>query len=146
MSDPSTGSPLLLDEQLCFAFYSLSRAFTKVYSGLLGDLGLTYPQYLTMLVLWEEDGLSVQRIADRLELEGATATPLIRRIERLGLVHKRRDPDDERRLNVFLTDAGKALRARALDIPKRLGCAVGLSDAEAERLLRRLRSVRAGMG
>ena len=143
---PTAASPLLLDEQLCFALYSVSRAFTRIYADLLNELGLTYPQYLTMLVLWEQDGLSVQAIADRLRLEGATTTPLIQRIERMGLVFKRRNPDDERRQDVFLTERGRAMRERALDIPERLGCAVGISAERAERLLHDLRSLRADLG
>lgn len=136
-------SPLLLNDQLCFALYSTSRAITKVYAGLLNELGLTYPQYLAMLILWEQDGLSVQEIAGRMELEGATATPLIQRIERLGLVYKQRNKDDERRLEVFLSEKGHALRARALNVPERLGCALGVSDQRAHELLVEIRSLRA---
>ena len=141
-----TDKPIvLLDQQLCFALYATSRAFTKVYADLLADLDLTYPQYVAMLVLWERDGLSVQEIADRLELEGATATPLIQRLEKLGLVSKKRSAKDERRLDVFLTEKGKAMRLRAQDVPERLGCAVGVSDAKAALLLDELKALRASM-
>lgn len=135
----------LLNQQLCFALYSTSRAITKVYAGLLADLGLTYPQYLTMLVLWEKDGLSVQEIADRLYMEGATATPLIQRIERLGLVHKKRSATDERRQDVFLTDKGRALRARAADVPSQLGCALNITDEKAHALLDEIAQIRAAI-
>lgn len=137
---------VLLDQQLCFALYATSRAFTKVYADLLNDLGLTYPQYVAMLALWERDGLSVQEIADRLELEGATATPLVQRLEKLGLVFKKRSMRDERRQDVFLTDEGKAMRLRAQDIPKRLGCAVGISNEKAALLLQELNALRLSIG
>ncbi len=145
MTDTTEKHRLLIDEQLCFALYSTSRAITKVYAGLLRGLGLTYPQYLTMLILWEQDGLSVQEIADRMQLEGATTTPLVQRLEAFGLVQKQRSSRDERRQDVFLTGEGVALRDKALDIPERLGCALGISDATARALLLDLRTLRAGL-
>ncbi|WP_415400851.1 MarR family winged helix-turn-helix transcriptional regulator [Tateyamaria sp. SN3-11] len=145
MTDLTDSSALSLDQQLCFALYSTSRAFTKVYSNILGDLGLTYPQYLTMLVLWEKDGLNVQQIADRLELEGATTTPLIQRLVRLGLVYKKRSEKDERRQNVFVSEEGKALHNKALEIPEKLGCALNVSDEQAGKLLSEIKAVRASM-
>lgn len=135
MSEIKSKSPPLLDQQLCFALYSTSRAITKVYADLLRDLGLTYPQYLVMLVLWEQDELSVQEIADRLRMEGATATPLIQRIERMGLVEKRRSTTDERCMLVYLTHKGLAMGARTLDMPHRLGCALNVSSEKAHQLL-----------
>ncbi|MBY5933508.1 MarR family transcriptional regulator [Tateyamaria omphalii] len=145
MADALEKTPPLLDQQLCFALYSTSRAITKVYADLLHDLGLTYPQYLAMLVLWEKDGLSIQEIADRLQLEGATTTPLIQRIVRLGLVEKRRSTTDERRLGVFLTEEGRSLGARASDVPEQLGCALNISETKARALLAEIKELRAAI-
>ena len=142
MTDKVSNSPPLLDQQLCFALYSTSRAITKTYAGILESLGLTYPQYLTMLVLWEKDGLSVQQIADRLQLEGATVTPLVQRMERMGLVYKKRSECDERRQDVFLTEKGHAIRSRAHEVPEQLGCALNISDAKAHKLLREITKLR----
>ncbi|MFQ6554245.1 MarR family winged helix-turn-helix transcriptional regulator [Aestuariibius insulae] len=145
MSDAVEAPAPLLEEQLCFALYSTSRAITKVYAGLLEDLGLTYPQYAAMLVLWESDGITVQAIADRLELEGATATPLIQRLEKMDLVRKARSKIDARAQDVFLTETGYAMRAHAIDMPDRLGCALGVSDQDAKALLEGIRSLRNSM-
>ena len=142
MTDLLETSPPLIDQQLCFALYSTSRAITKVYAGLLEELNLTYPQYLTMLVLWESDGLSVQEIADRLHLEGATVTPLVKRIENMGLIHKKRSTSDERRLEVHLTEKGAALQSVASKVPERLGCALNLSNEKAHRLLIEITALR----
>src|SRR5438270_12845677 len=104
-SDPA----LLLDNQLCFALYSTSLAMTKLYKPLLDELGLTYPQYLVMLVLWEGDGLMVSELGQRLYLDSGTLTPLLKRLEASGLVSRMRDVDDERRVRVHLTAAGRKL-------------------------------------
>lgn len=145
MTDTVEKSPPLLDQQLCFALYSTSRAITKVYADLLADLGLTYPQYLTMLVLWEQDGLSVKQIADRLFLEGATATPLIQRIEKLGLIEKKRSLVDERRQDVFLTAKGRSMGAHASVVPEQLGCALNISDGKARALLAEVNRLRSAI-
>ncbi|WP_299546338.1 MarR family transcriptional regulator [uncultured Tateyamaria sp.] len=145
MTDTMGKAPPLLDQQLCFALYSTSRAITKVYADLLEKLGLTYPQYLAMLVLWEKDGLSVQEIADRLQLEGATTTPLIQRIERMGLVLKKRSTTDERRQDVFLTEKGRALGVHASSVPERLGCALNITDEKAYALLDEIKRLRAAI-
>ncbi|MGB7982927.1 MAG: MarR family transcriptional regulator [Candidatus Nanopelagicales bacterium] len=108
---------LRLDNQLCFLFHRISRELTATYRPLLADLGLTYPQYLVMLVLWEDDGLGVGEIGDRLALDSGTLSPLIRRLETAGLVQRTRTTADERRVTVRLTDAGRALEARAADVP-----------------------------
>jgi len=126
---------LLLDNQLCFALYRASRAVQRGYAPHLADLGLTYPQYLTMLVLWESDGpLTVGAIGERLRLDSGTLTPLLKRLEETGLVQRRRDPDDERRVNIELTDVGLALRERAADVPQRVFACYGLSLDEAVAL------------
>jgi MarR family transcriptional regulator, organic hydroperoxide resistance regulator len=134
-----------LHEQLCFALYATSRAFTKLYGGLLAEMGITYPQYLVLLVLWEEDGLTVNHIADRLEIEGATATPLIQRMEKLGLVTRHRSSEDERCVLVSLTKTANSYRERARQIPQALGCAAGVSPLEAKRILDDLNRIRANI-
>ena len=114
---PAALTPVRLDDQLCFALYSASLAMEKLYRTLLDDLGLTYPQYLTMLVLWERDGLAVSEIGTRLYLDSATLTPLLKRLEAAGLVRRTRSPEDERSVLVTLTPSGRALRPRAAGVP-----------------------------
>ena len=106
-----------LDEQLCFALYSASRAFTRAYAPLLEPLGLTYPQYIVMLVLWEKDDLSVSELGERLALDSGTLTPLLKRLEESGFIERRRDADDERVVRVRLTRAGQKLEERARSVP-----------------------------
>ena len=108
---------LLLDNQVCFALYSASLAMTRLYKPLLADLGLTYPQYLVMLVLWEGDALMVSELGDRLGLDSGTLTPLLKRLEALGLVTRQRDAQDERRVHVHLSPAGRHLKTRARKLP-----------------------------
>jgi DNA-binding MarR family transcriptional regulator len=127
---------LELDNQLCFALYDASRAVVRSYGPLLADLGLTYPQYLTMLVLWEADApTSVGTVGQRLHLDSSTLTPLLKRLEHLGFVRRDRDPADERRVLVTLTDTGRALRDQAADIPSRLLPRLGI-DVDAAKSLR----------
>ena len=106
-----------LDHQLCFALYSASLAMTKLYKPLLEGLGLTYPQYLVLLVLWERDDLMVSELGERLFLDSGTLTPLLKRMEAAGWLQRQRDAADERRVRVTLTSAGRALQAQAADIP-----------------------------
>ncbi|WP_299507355.1 MarR family transcriptional regulator [uncultured Roseobacter sp.] len=146
MSDTKEASAPILSEQLCFALYSTSRAITKAYASLLDDLGLTYPQYIVMLVLWEGDGLSPRELSRRLEIDRATMTPLIQRLEKMDLVRKTRDRADDRMLQVFLTDAGDVMRRQVFDMPERLGCALGISEQDAEILLRDVKRLRASIG
>lgn len=113
----ATAAPVRLDDQLCFALYSASLAMEKLYRTLLDGLGLTYPQYLAMLVLWERDGLAVSEIGVRLYLDSATLTPLLKRLESAGHVRRTRSPEDERSVLVTLTPSGRALRARAAVVP-----------------------------
>lgn len=126
--------PLLLDHQLCFAVYAASRAMTQAYQPLLAPLGLTYPQYLVMLVLWEGDGLTVGELGQRLQLDSGTLTPLLKRLAVAGLVDRRRDDVDERVVRLTLTAAGRALRRKAVDIPRRLLCQLELTVPELGRL------------
>ena len=123
---PPTEAALRLDRQLCFALYSANLAMGKLYRGLLRELDLTYPQYLVMLVLWERDGLTVSEIGERLYLDSATLTPLLKRLEAAGFVTRRRDAHDERKVQIELTDAGRALREKAAEVPAALACQLHL--------------------
>ena len=129
----STQFPLELDAQLCFALYSTSLAMTKTYKPLLDKVGLTYPQYLTMLVLWESDDLTVKQMAERLSLDSATMTPLLKRLEAQGYVKRVRGIEDERQVHIRLTDAGRALKHAIRDIPGEIYCAAG---SDADRLIK----------
>ncbi len=133
---------LRLDNQLCFALYSASLAMTKLYKPLLDGLGLTYPQYLVMLVLWEGDGLMVSELGQRLSLDSGTLTPLLKRLEANGLLTRVRDAADERRVRVHLTAAGRRLKARALDVPECLLAASDCTVAELTELTREVRALR----
>ncbi len=133
---------LALDNQLCFALYAASMALTKRYKPLLAPLGLTYPQYLVMLVLWEGDGIGVSQLGDRLQLDSGTLTPLLKRLEAAGLVQRLRDAADERRVLLRLTPAGRTLRARAAAVPKAIGKAAGCGLDELSRLTARLHRLR----
>lgn len=133
---------LQLDRQLCFALYSSSLAMTRIYKPLLAPLGLTYPQYLVMLVLWEVEGLSVSQLGQRLSLDSGTLTPLLKRLETLGHLERRRARDDERRVDLFLTDQGRELRKQALDIPAQLACASACELDEVIALTQRLQQLR----
>jgi DNA-binding MarR family transcriptional regulator len=142
VSSGNSNETPLLRYQLCFALYATSRAFTKIYASLLAEMGITYPQYLVLLILWEENGLTIQKIADRLELEGATTTPLIKRMEAQGLLTRQRSAEDERKVLVHLTERGESFRGRAAEIPNALGCAVGVESEESEKLRRELNEIR----
>ncbi len=129
-----TGSVLKLDNQLCFAIYACAREFTKLYHPLLKELGLTYTQYITLLVLWEEDRMTVKQLGNRLYLDSGTLTPLLKKLEVMGLVTRERDKQDERSVIIALTEKGSLLKDKALDIPERLFCQAGVSPEEAEGL------------
>ncbi len=133
---------LALDHQLCFALYSASLAMTKLYKPLLDALGLTYPQYIAMLALWEEDGPSVSQLGARLRLDSGTLTPLLKRLEAAGLVERRRAADDERRVHIHLTTAGSRLRQRARAIPACVLDASGCSLDDLARLTGELQALR----
>jgi DNA-binding MarR family transcriptional regulator len=117
---------LRLDRQLCFALYGAANRVTRLYRPLLDALGLTYPQYLAMLVLWEASPRTVGALGEALDLESSTLTPLLKRLEAQGLVARQRDPEDERRVIVTLTEAGATLRERAKAIPEQLFCKLNL--------------------
>ena len=130
---------LQLDNQLCFALYSASLAMTKLYKPLLDALGLTYPQYLVMLVLWEGDGLMVSELGQRLSLDSGTLTPLLKRLEAAGLISRLRDVQDERRVHIHLSAAGRKLKARAAKVP---GCILAASQCSIPDLVQLTRQVR----
>jgi len=136
--DPAVA--LRLDHQLCFALYSASLAMTKLYKPFLDELGLTYPQYLAMLALWEQDGPSVSQLGERLRLDSGTLTPLLKRLESLGLVTRLRSVEDERRVHVRLTAAGRRLRGKAEKIP---GCILQASRCSASEVAQLTRQVQA---
>ncbi len=134
--------PLALTNQLCFAVYSAAHAFGRRYKSLLAALGVTYPQYLCLLVLWQEDGLSVTTIGEKLRLDSGTLTPLLKRMEALGLVIRARGKEDERQVIISLTEKGRALKAKANAIPPALGCSVGMTLDESVDMKQRLEALR----
>ncbi|BCM67262.1 MULTISPECIES: MarR family winged helix-turn-helix transcriptional regulator [Streptomyces] len=129
---------LRLDRQICFSLHAASRAFNGVYRVLLKDLGLTYPQYLVMLVLWEQGDLPVKKLGEQLRLDSGTLSPLVKRLEGAGLVRRERSAADERSVLVRLTGEGAALRERALEVPRRIMSATGFDLAEIVDLRARL--------
>ena len=133
---------LRLENQFCFALYSTSLAMTKIYKPLLDAIHLTYPQYLVMLVLWEEDGLTVSEIGERLFLDSGTLTPLLKRLEATGLLARLRDTEDERRVRIKLTAAGNSLRVKATEIPSCISDMTGYSLSELLFLSQNIKSFR----
>lgn len=130
----NTPTLLTLSSQLCFAVYSTAHALNRAYKPLLDPLGLTYPQYLVMLVLWETDGVTVKEIGQQLRLDSGTLTPLLKRLQVAGLLHRQRDTTDERQVRIGLTDQGRALREKAEAVPYGLLGATGCSPEEAAAL------------
>jgi len=137
--------PLLLDNQLCFALYSASLQMTKLYKPLLDEIGLTYPQYVTMLSLWETDGVTVGALGERLFLDSGTLTPLLKRLEAAGLVTRTRNAEDERQVLIRLTPKGRALKQKAACIPQQVGAKGGLSVSEFLALRKTLKKLRAAL-
>jgi MarR family transcriptional regulator, organic hydroperoxide resistance regulator len=137
--------PVPLDDQLCYAIYSAGMAIQRAYKPLLDELGLTYPQYLVLNVLWRENGQSVGGIAERLALESSTLTPLLKRLEVAGLVRRTRNPENERQVLVALTEKGRALRAKAGCLGAALVAASGQSLGDLAELNGRVRRLRDGI-
>src|ERR1700716_2065877 len=127
-------APLSLDRQLCFALYSASRAMTAAYRPVLSEMNLTYPQYLVMLVLWEEATITVGRLGERLQLDSGTLSPLLKRLEGNGFVRRERSRDDERLVDVTLPPAGRRLERHAQCIPERLVGATGMAEEQVADL------------
>jgi DNA-binding MarR family transcriptional regulator len=140
--DHSTSVPLDLEKSLSFAIYSAGHAFNRVYKPLLEKLGLTYPQYIAMVLLWERDGQTVGELGQKLLLESNTLTPLLKRLEILGNVKRQRDPLDERQVRVHLTDAGRKLRQQAVHLPRCILDATGLNGRRAKQLLHEIGALR----
>lgn len=130
-----------LSNFLCFSIYSAGHSLNRVYANLLGDLGLTYPQYLVMVLLWEKDDQTVGELGGSLHLESNTLTPMLKRLEAAGLVSRTRDRLDERQVRVGCTAAGAAMRSKACEIPARLLEATGITTEQAKRLQRQLSSM-----
>ncbi len=123
-----------LAHQLCFPLYAAARHVTGLYTPWLKPLGLTYTQYIVLLVLWEKDGVSVSEIGERLMLDNGTLSPLLKKMEQAGYVERRRSRDDDRVVEITLTEAGRALQERAKDIPGRVACCVDLPPEKAQAL------------
>ena len=141
-TDRPSPPALLLDNQVCFALYSASLAMTKLYKPLLDQIGLTYPQYLVMLVLWEQDGVTVSELGERLFLDSGTLTPLLKRLEAQGQIARLRDVQDERRVRITLTAEGRALRDQAEAIPQCVLQSSQCSIAELTALTTELKQLR----
>jgi MarR family transcriptional regulator, organic hydroperoxide resistance regulator len=141
----NTENPLLLDNQLCFALYSASLQMTKLYKPLLDEIGLTYPQYVTLLALWEEDGVTVGALGERLFLDSGTLTPLLKRLEAAGLVTRTRNLADERQVLIGLTTKGRALKQKAACIPEQVGAKAGLTLQEFLTLRKTLLKLRGAL-
>jgi DNA-binding MarR family transcriptional regulator len=141
-----TADPTLkLDAQLCFALYAASNAMTRLYRDKLEPLGLTYPQYLVLLVLWEQDGLAVKEIGRRLHLDSGTLTPMLKRMAGAGLVERRRNQADERQVDIYLTPAGEALKTAIRGVRAELGCLLPLPAADLARLRTELHGLADGL-
>lgn len=138
----SLDKPLELEAQLCFALYSTQLAMSKLYRRLLRELNLTYSQYLVMLVLWEEDRRTVSGIGERLSLDSATLTPLLKRLESAGLLTRRRSRQDERQVEIALTQEGDTLRQKACEVPIAVEKATGFSREELKNLRDQLQRLR----
>lgn len=139
---PNTDDLLKVDNFICFALYSAGHAFTRLYKPLLDPLGLTYPQYLVMAVLWEKDGRTVGEIGEKLLLESSTLTPLLKRLEAAGMVRRTRDRDDERVVRIQLTPKGAELKQKAVEIPQAIGCSTNLTIPEVMKLTADIKTLR----
>ncbi|MFV3131744.1 MarR family winged helix-turn-helix transcriptional regulator [Niveispirillum sp. KHB5.9] len=138
-------APLKLGDFICFSLYSASHAFTRVYKPLLDRIGLTYPQYLVMVLLWEQDGQSVGQIGEQLFLESSTLTPLLKRLEAAGHVKRERNPADERQVLIRLTDSGRGLKAQTADFFDHLAQAIGMSGEDIMALRDNIQSLRTNL-
>ncbi len=137
-----TERPVALDDQLCYAIYSAGIAIQRLYKPLLDELGLTYPQYLALVILWRQDGQTVGGLAEQLALESSTLTPLLKRLEASGLVRRTRNPLNERQVVITLTDQGRALKDKSACVGLSLLTASGRSEEELRALNRTIRKLR----
>ncbi|MGP3710661.1 MarR family winged helix-turn-helix transcriptional regulator [Brucella sp. RRSP16] len=138
-------SNLDLSNMVCFAIYSTANALTRAYQPILNKLDLTYPQFLVMIVLWEQDDRTVSEIGAQLNLDSGTLTPLLKRLEAAGLIARRRDARDERQVRITLTDEGRELRKQAENIPEQVFCALGQPVDELQDLRARLLDIRGNL-
>lgn len=145
MPSPAVNGPVPLDDQLCYAIYSAGMAIQRLYKPFLDKLGLTYPQYLVLNVLWRDDKQTVGAIAERLALESSTLTPLLKRLETSGLLHRTRNPNNERQVVIALTQQGAALKEQAGCLGNALLAASGQTPGDLARLNRDIRHLRNGI-
>lgn len=134
MAKSEDGQHLCLDNQVCFSLYSAANALVRAYRPLLEELDLTYPQYLAMMVLWSDNGISVKLLGEKLRLDSGTLTPLLKRLEGKGLLHRGRSEQDERVRVIELTEAGQALKLGASQVPQKMFCLLGLDVAKLQSL------------
>jgi len=132
---------LKLDSQLCFALYTATNSITRLYRSLLDEYELTYPQYLVLLVLWEKDGIAIKEVMKRLKLDSGTLSPIIKRLQNAGLVHKERTAQDERIVRLHLTDKSKNLEPFIAEVQNKVACQTELSSEDFFELLDRLNKV-----
>lgn len=142
---PSTRSALELGDFLCFAVYSANHAFNRVYQPLLRDMGLTYPQFIALILLWEQDGRTVGELGRELYLQSNTLTPMLKRLETLGYIKRSRDSDDERQVRIHLTEAGRKLQLEASDIVRSVRIATGLQVKQVKELTEEVGALRAAL-
>jgi len=145
MEGISADELLKLDNQLCFPLYACSKEVVRRYTPFLDELGLTYTQYLVMMVLWEHDGMSVGELGQRLYLDSGTLTPVLKKMEAKGLLERKRSSGDERRVEVALTRAGKALKAEAAKVPIEMGRCINIAPEDAAELARLLHKILVGL-
>lgn len=127
-------NPLKLENQLCFPLYACAKEVVRKYKPYLDEIGLTYTQYITLMVLWEEKTMNVKTLGERLFLDSGTLTPLLKKLEKQGLITRKRSSDDERNLIVHIRKAGEKLREKAVEIPQRLGACIPITLDEAQTL------------
>lgn len=130
---------LKLDNQLCFALYACAKEVTRIYKPILDKFGITYTQYITLLVLWEQDNITVKELGEKLHLDSGTLTPLLKKLESAGIVQRIRDTHDERNVYVKLTDRGASMKDEALEIPSKVFCHTGIPMEEAIELREKLK-------
>lgn len=136
---------LKLDNQLCFSLYATSKEIIRKYKPLLDNFGITYTQYITLLVLWEKDGLKVKELGERLYLDSGTLTPLLRKLESKGYILKKKDTKDSRETTVYLTDKGRKLKEKIIVVPTSMGACVKLESDDFLLLQKLLKKVRSGL-
>ena len=141
----SDEASLNLDDHMCFTLYSASLAMTKIYKPLLAKFGLTYPQYLVLLVLWKKDQITVNQIGESIFLDSGTLTPLLKRLEKLALITRKREATDGRQVIIALTQLGQSLRNEIAHVPQNVSCTTGYTLPEIDALNQKLKMLRANL-